>query len=689
MKATLFSANQKAQKTIEMEKLIGLIRDGYKEKQVAALREELRYTIPGVSVKEANRLPVVYFCSTVKKQDGTFVRNQYNGLVLLKINNLANRNEAKNVRRQAAGSLQTMAAFIGSSGKSVKIVIPFTLPDHTVPQNDTLIRFFHARAYDRAAAYYGEELQQQITVEENELDAACRLSFDPDIYYNPEALPIRIEQPWETPEKLPVSAPSPAVTDPLQRLVPGYERSRIVSLLFENSLRQAMDATSYQKKDKDIKPFLTCLAENCFRSGIPEEEVVKWLPVHTHFRIFEAEIRTTVHNVYCLSSGFGRKPCIRPEQVLAFQADEFMKRRYEFRYNNMKGDAEYRERKSYYFNFFPVNEQVLNSISLNAQEEGIPLWDRDVKRYIYSNRVMHYSPIEEYMLELPDWDGIDHIRRLADTLPCNNPEWRNQFYRWFLSVVAHWNGLDRMHANSVSPLLIGRQGCGKSTWCRNLLPPELLEYYTDSIDFSNKRDAELLLNRFALINIDEFDSVSPSHQAFLKHILQKPVINARQPYKRSIQPLKRYASFVATSNNADLLNDPTGSRRFICIELTGNINHAIGLNHKQLYAQAAAALRNNERYWFTSEEETAIIRNNHQFQQIPVEEQLFFQYFRLPETGEQGELLPAAEILRRIEQRSKIKSGIRNMALFGRLLLKNNVIKKHTKTGNYYHVIEI
>ncbi|MDZ3929090.1 MULTISPECIES: DUF3874 domain-containing protein [Parabacteroides] len=74
---------------------------------------------------------------------------------------------------------------------------------------------------------------------------------------------------------------------------------------------------------------------------------------------------------------------------------------------------------------------------------------------------------------------------------------------------------------------------------------------------------------------------------------------------------------------------------------------------------------------------------------MPVEEQLFFQYFRLPETGEQGELLPAAEILRRIEQRNKIKSGIRNMALFGRLLLKNNVTKKHTKTGNYYHVIEI
>lgn len=72
-----------------------------------------------------------------------------------------------------------------------------------------------------------------------------------------------------------------------------------------------------------------------------------------------------------------------------------------------------------------------------------------------------------------------------------------------------------------------------------------------------------------------------------------------------------------------------------------------------------------------------------------VEEQLFFQYFRLPEVEEKGELLPAAEILRHIEQRNKIKSGIRNMALFGRLLFKNNVTKKHTKTGNYYHVIEL
>ena len=112
-----------------------------------------------------------------------------------------------------------------------------------------------------------------------------------------------------------------------------------------------------------------------------------------------------------------------------------------------------------------------------------------------------------------------------------------------------------------------------------------------------------MLTRFALINIDEFDSVSSAYQSFLKNVLQKPVVNARQPYKRSIQALHRYASFIATCNNYDLLTDPTGSRRFICIEISGTIDNSTSINYEQLYAQAVAALKNGERYWFTSEEE--------------------------------------------------------------------------------------
>lgn len=323
------------------------------------------------------------------------------------------------------------------------------------------------------------------------------------------------------------------------------------------------------------------------------------------------------------------------------------------------------------------------------QEIKIFLWDRDVKRYVYSDRVPVFYPLEDYLEYLPEWDGKDHIRALADTLPTANAQWRNLFYIWFLSMTAHWYRREHLHANSSLPLLVGPQGCGKSTWCRNLLPPSLRMYYTDSIDFSNKRDAELMLTRFALINIDEFDSVSSAYQSFLKNVLQKPVVNARQPYKRSIQALHRYASFIATCNNYDLLTDPTGSRRFICIEISGTIDNSTSINYEQLYAQAVAALKNGERYWFTSEEEFSTTRNNEVFQQLPVEEQLFLQYFRAARPGEESLELSAIEILQYLQSESGIKLGNKRLTYFGRLLQKNKIPSRRTMKGTCYSVVKV
>ena len=229
------------------------------------------------------------------------------------------------------------------------------------------------------------------------------------------------------------------------------------------------------------------------------------------------------------------------------------------------GEAEFRERHSFCFRFQPVDKRALNSIALDAQAEGIPLWDRDISRYVYSNRVPVYNPLEDFLFNLPEWDGRDRIRPLAQTVPCDNPHWPELFHRWFLNMVAHWRGMDKRYANSVSPLLVGAQGTRKSTFCRSIMPPSECSYYTDSLDFSRKKDVELSLNRFALINIDEFDQVSATQQGFLKHILQKPVVNARRPYGTSVVEMRRYASFIATSNHKDLLTDPSGSRRFICM----------------------------------------------------------------------------------------------------------------------------
>ena len=127
--------------------------------------------------------------------------------------------------------------------------------------------------------------------------------------------------------------------------------------------------------------------------------------------------------------------------------------------------------------------------------------------------------------------GMERIvfRALAGLVPCDNPHWQELFYRWFLSMVAHWRGMDRQHGNSTSPLLVGSQGFRKSTYCRILLPPELRFGYADSLDFSSKQEAERALGRFFLINLDEFDQITVNQQGFLKHLLQN-----RQPICASL-----------------------------------------------------------------------------------------------------------------------------------------------------------
>ena len=88
-----------------------------------------RRILSGLSLSGGKLMPRIVFGAEYRKKNGEMKMAAYNGLVLLEVGNLSGYTEATEVRRKAAGSLQTLLAFIGSSRKSVKIVVPFTLPD--------------------------------------------------------------------------------------------------------------------------------------------------------------------------------------------------------------------------------------------------------------------------------------------------------------------------------------------------------------------------------------------------------------------------------------------------------------------------------------------------------------------------------------------------------------------------------
>ena len=353
--------------------------------------------------------------------------------------------------------------------------------------------------------------------------------------------------------------------------------------------------------------------------------------------------------------------------------------RYEFRYNTVMKYVEYMPKDKCWYGFQPVDARVQNRMTLEVQLANLRVSIRDVRNFLESDYVRNYNPVDEYLCGcVGKWDGKDHIRALARTVPTDNPYWVDWFYTWFLGMVDQWSGgVFRQYGNSVAPLLISKQGYNKSTFCRRLLPPELQWGYNDNLVLSEKRQVYQAMSQFLLINLDEFNQISPQvQQGFLKNLVQLPTLKIKRPYGRHVEEFPRLASFIATSNLADILTDPSGNRRFIGVELTGPIDVGGRLNYQQLYAQALAALRAKERSYFDAEQVKLIMRNNGKFEVEQPVEQFFHLYFEPVEDEAEGQWMSAAEIFTVLKSIVGASLKGENLVLLGRRLTNMEGLKR-------------
>ncbi len=328
----------------------------------------------------------------------------------------------------------------------------------------------------------------------------------------------------------------------------------------------------------------------------------------------------------------------------------FLQEEYAFRRNLLSGKIEFCERKdAESINYRTLVREDMNSIVL-AAEEAMPevkgLRQR-VEMFIFSRMTPDYDPIREWLQALPEWNQKNHVDALLDRLPGLRAEQRYWLHVWLRSMVAHWLGADELHANELVPTIIGPQGCGKSTFCRLLLPEHLREYFLDHVNLANKFDKEMALTNNLIVNVDELDQVRRSQQAELKQLLSKSRVNGRPIYGRAQDDRRRYASFVATTNNLHPLHDPTGSRRFLCIEIPYGklIDNQTPIDYEQLYAQLLCEFRGGERYWLTEDETRSLQRANAPYQSTLDMERMVDTCFRHPADDEPCRPLEMSDVV--------------------------------------------
>lgn len=381
------------------------------------------------------------------------------------------------------------------------------------------------------------------------------------------------------------------------------------------------------------------------------------------------------------------------------ETEHFLQDNYLFRQNVLNGKVEFAVKESdsgITAYFMPLTQQAMNSIIVRAMREGISEKGNpqsEIKLLLQSDEVPRHDPIREFLNNLPKWDGQNHVARLLSRLPGLSTEQSAYLATWLRSTVAHWLQLDTLHGNECVPVLIGAQGCGKTTFLRRLLPQHLRQYYLDHLNLSNKFDKEMALTNNLLVNLDELDAIRPSQHAALKQTLSKNKVNGRPIYGASQQDRPRYASFVATTNNPHPLTDATGSRRYICLTIPNGmfIDNTGDIDYEQLYAQIIYEIREQKTpYWFSNDEVARIQMMNNNYMEQKDMAEIVTVCFRKPEENETVKPLNSSQMLKLIQAKfPSLKSDHSTRIHLGQAMKELGYERTEWSHVAYYKVVPL
>ena len=398
----------------------------------------------------------------------------YNGLAVVEVNNLPTYEKAVEVRDAAKKMPETLLCFLGASGKSVKIVCKGELLGGGLPKDESEIRLFHLNLYQTARRAYMNQFGFDIEYLEPRLDRIIYFSADPEMGFNPEARPFYADtEKHNEPQPVSISRES-------DQLMPGRTIKRTYRLEWEFIVGTVL-GHYFELPDEDrLETLLMQIATLCLNQGIPLAYAQGMTMEHPVLNTDKLLLKKTFEIVYAVSlqEDYLKKHKIKPLQSIPndtlqmMKTEIFLNENFDMRKNLMTGVAEYREKYSNDQRFKPLTEEVRNDMTIRATELGLKSWDRDVNRFIDSTRIEQYDPVNTWLDNLPKWNGHDYIKELAARVPTSQPHWEKYLRMWLIGMVAQWRESDKqLTGNALTPLLIGRQGCGKTRFCKIILPP--------------------------------------------------------------------------------------------------------------------------------------------------------------------------------------------------------------------------
>jgi len=637
---------------------------------------------PRLLLEDAERLPYLIFTATFGKM-GLNKPISFTGLLMLNIPCPQGIQQVSEMRRRVSQIPYTLLAFAGVSGITLKVIVKCEYKDKEKLDTDDYIAYLKD-AHESAARLYTSLVMCDLLVGEQTLTRGCRMSYDPQLYYNPEAQTLPVVRSGGNP--LQPYEGTQADDDGTVIWYPDYELRERIEMAFQTCLSKALDDCP-----ENMEACLQTLADYCAKACLEEEGCVVRASWNARFKLLGLDlIRKTFRNSY--KKPYNGKPVsqMNEKERIMRSIEDFLERRYQLRYNVVKGVTEFRPNDLRFKQWKSLTDRELKSLVVEEMKEGGESWMNDIRTYIESAHIEDYNPILEFLAACGSWDRKrNYIEDFAKRLPTSYTHWPKYFHRWFLAMVAQALNLNRDYGNSMVPMLIGEQGFMKTQFCNHILPESMREYYMKDIKLDNAEQVERVLGRMWLVNIDEYDSKTQREQAKIKRLLTENEVQTRKMRSDQYTLTPRLCSFIATTNDLSPLPSGDGTRRYLCIEVTGKADMSGRIPYKQMFAQAVTELQAPDCiYWFTSDDEQEIQRHNSQFQQASAPEIVLSEIFEPTPLHKRDNFWTTTAIQKELANHGIKAADIPNLTNLG-LAMKKLKWKKNKNNGSWGYYLKL
>ena len=690
--------------SISIRQMFEFIRGDVYRDRIRRLREavDAGETVKADHMKK--QLPYCTITATYAKERLAYSMDKYQDIITLDCDDMPTE-RLPEFRKLVNECPDTLGSFVSPRMHGLKIFVYLTGKEAEALRAELNARGtvdfptleqYHHRMYALSSYKYEKLLNTKVDTSGSDPGRGFFVSHDPDAFLATERLenvkPLTVKVTLPTEEECKnKKRKSPEKRSPL---LPVQENTSPIDLQARLDFRKALEYTQRKEhlKTGNRDNFFYCLGNQCYRRHITEEEAISL--AHSHFgEIPDFDLELPMQNAYQYTSKTDRAEEENQEPKI-YQIIRFMDEHYEVRRNVVKEQIKFRKRMPALSPteqppFKTLRVKDVNTFYINAQMEKIYSSQGNLKALVDSDYAKPFNPFVHYFTSLEAWDGkTDHIGQQTRTVKAADQAFfEDSFRRWLVGMVAC--AINDEVQNHLLMLLHGAQGKGKSTFIRHLLPPELKDYYRNGMIYPENKDHLLQMSSCLLINLDEFDTLSPGRMQDLKSLITQDVMNERKVFDIQNYTFIRRASFIASTNNPHCLPD-IGENRRILFNTLLEIDYRAPVNHQGIYAQAYALYRQGFQYWYENQEITFLNNRNETFRQKdPLEENLFF-YFRAARPNDiQAQWYPAAYLLSVLSANGRTQANTQMKQMLVTVLENNHFHSRKTSNNvTEYWVVE-